>query len=104
MCWVAPGDINLTAYAVTKDRDALDEMVKISGVRSVPVISACSAAMAGFEPNRLEQMLTGIKSRDRKYNEVVTREFTCSAYTLKDITPLKRYGILMIKNAWRISN
>jgi len=52
-----------TEYDVTKDRAALDEMVKISGARSVPVISACNEVMVGFEPNRLEQMLSCIKQR-----------------------------------------
>ena len=50
-------------YDVTKDRAALDEIVKISGARSVPVIAACSEVMVGFEPNRLQQMLSCIKQR-----------------------------------------
>ncbi len=52
-----------TEYDVTKDRAALDEMVKISGARSVPVISACNEVMVGFERNRLEQILSCIKQR-----------------------------------------
>jgi len=52
-----------TDYDVTKDRAALDEMVKISGARSVPVISACSEVMVGFDRTRLEQMLSCIKQR-----------------------------------------
>jgi glutaredoxin 3 len=52
-----------TDYDVTKDRAALDEMVKISGARSVPVIVACNEVMVGFEKNRLEQMLSCIKQR-----------------------------------------
>jgi hypothetical protein len=48
---------------VTKDRAALDEMVKISGARSVPVITACNEVMVGFERNRLDQMLSCIKQR-----------------------------------------
>ena len=50
-------------FDVTKDRAALDEMVKISGARSVPVISACSEVMVGFDRTRLEQMLSCIKQR-----------------------------------------
>ena len=50
-----------TEYDVTKDRAALDEMVKISGARSVPVITACNEVMVGFERNRLEQMLSCMK-------------------------------------------
>ncbi len=52
-----------TEYDVTKDRAALDEMVKLSGARSVPVIAACNEVMVGFERNRLEQMLSCIKQR-----------------------------------------
>jgi glutaredoxin len=52
-----------TEYDVTKDRAALDEMVKISGARSVPVIAACNEVMIGFDRNRLEQMLSCIKQR-----------------------------------------
>ena len=48
---------------MTKDRAALDEMVKISGARSVPVISACNEVMVGFDRTRLEQMLSCIKQR-----------------------------------------
>jgi len=52
-----------TEYDVTKDRGALDEMVKISGARSVPVIAACNDVMVGFDRTRLEQMLSCIKQR-----------------------------------------
>ncbi len=48
---------------VTKDRAALDEMVKISGARSVPVIVACNEVMVGFDRTRLDQMLGCIKQR-----------------------------------------
>jgi glutaredoxin 3 len=52
-----------TELDVTKDRAALDEMVKISGARSVPVIAACNEVMVGFDRTRLEQMLSCIKQR-----------------------------------------
>jgi glutaredoxin 3 len=52
-----------TEYDVTKDRAALDEMVKVSGARSVPVITACNEVMVGFERGRLEQMLSCMKQR-----------------------------------------
>ncbi len=52
-----------TEYDVTRDRAALDEMVQISGARSVPVISACNEVMVGFDRTRLEQMLSCIKQR-----------------------------------------
>jgi len=50
--------IEYTAYDVSKDRDALKEMMGISGgARSVPVISVCNDVMVGFDRNRLEQSL-----------------------------------------------
>ncbi len=52
-----------TEYDVTRDRAALDEMVKISGARSVPVIAACNEVMVGFDRTRLEQMLSCVKQR-----------------------------------------
>jgi glutaredoxin len=52
-----------TEFDVTKDRAALDEMVRISGARSVPVITACNEVMIGFDRTRLEQMLSCIKQR-----------------------------------------
>jgi glutaredoxin len=52
-----------TEYDVTRDRAALDEMVKLSGARSVPVITACNEVMVGFDRTRLEQMLSCIKQR-----------------------------------------
>jgi len=52
-----------TEYDVTKDRAALDEMVKLSGARSVPVIAGCNDVMVGFDKTRLEQMLSCIKQR-----------------------------------------
>ena len=52
-----------TEYDVTKDRAALDEMVKLTKARSVPVISACGEVMVGFDRTRLEQMVSCIKQR-----------------------------------------
>ena len=52
-----------TEYDVARDRAALDEMVKLSGGRSVPVIAACNEVMVGFDRTRLEQMVSCIKQR-----------------------------------------
>jgi glutaredoxin 3 len=52
-----------TEFDVSKDRAALDEMLKMSGARSVPVISACNEVMVGFDRTKLEQMLSCIKQR-----------------------------------------
>ncbi len=54
--------IEFTAYDVSKDRDAVREMMKISdGARSVPVISVCNEVMVGFDKDRLEQALNCLK-------------------------------------------
>lgn len=55
--------IEYTDYDVTKDSEALEEMVKLSGARSVPVISACGEVMVGFDKNRLDQMLSCLEQR-----------------------------------------
>jgi len=52
-----------TEYDVSKDLAARDEMVKVSGARHVPVITACNEVMIGFDRTRLEQMLSCIKQR-----------------------------------------
>ncbi|MBW2019859.1 MAG: glutaredoxin family protein [Deltaproteobacteria bacterium] len=47
-----------TTYDVTKDKEALEEMKKISGgALRVPVISVCNEVMVGFDRERLEQAL-----------------------------------------------
>ena len=47
-----------TAYDVTKDKAALEEMRKISGgALRVPVISVCNEVMVGFDRDRVETAL-----------------------------------------------
>jgi glutaredoxin 3 len=54
--------VDFIAYDVTKDREALEQMRKISGgARSVPVIHVCNEVMIGFDSNRLEQALTCLR-------------------------------------------
>ena len=54
--------VDYVAYDVTKDKDALKEMMEISGgARSVPVISICNEVMVGFDSNRVEQALNCLK-------------------------------------------
>ena len=51
-------DVPYTAYDVTKDKTALEEMRKISGgARRVPVISVCNEVMVGFDRERVEMAL-----------------------------------------------
>ena len=50
--------VAFTAYDVTKDKEALEEMRKISGgALRVPVISVCNEVMVGFDRERLEMAL-----------------------------------------------
>ena len=54
--------VEFTDYDVTKNREALEEMRKITGgARSVPVIAVCNEVMIGFDPGRLEQALNCLK-------------------------------------------
>lgn len=55
--------VRYTEYDVTKDQAALDEMVKLSGAKSVPVIVACEQMMIGFNSTRLDQMLECAQTR-----------------------------------------
>lgn len=52
-----------TDYDVSSDPKALEEMVKISGARSVPVITACGEVTVGFDKSRIDQMLSCITHR-----------------------------------------
>jgi len=50
--------VEYDTYDVTKDREAVKEMLKISGgARSVPVISVCNEVIVGFDRDRVEQAL-----------------------------------------------
>ena len=52
-------------HDVLKDKEALAEMVRICGVRCVPVTVAYEQFVVGFDPSRLEQMINLIKNRSR---------------------------------------
>jgi glutaredoxin len=55
--------IHYTDYDVSKDPEALEEMIKLSGARSVPVISACGEVLVGFDKSRIDQMLSCVTQR-----------------------------------------
>ena len=52
-----------TEYDVSKNREAVKEMIAISKRRSVPVISVCDEVMVGFDRDRLGQMLSCLKNQ-----------------------------------------
>lgn len=49
--------VKYTEYNVAQDRKALQEMIKLSGGRSVPVITADDEVMIGFNQARLDEIL-----------------------------------------------
>ncbi len=49
--------VDFKEYNVAQDREALNEMVQLTGLRSVPVITCGRDVMVGFDPNRLDQMI-----------------------------------------------
>jgi glutaredoxin len=51
-------------FDVTRDREALNEMVEISGARSVPVIVALDEVIIGFDKGRLDPILGRIKEKE----------------------------------------
>ena len=48
---------------VMEDNEALDEMVKLTGARSVPVIVCGSDVLVGFSRSRLEQIIECAQSQ-----------------------------------------
>jgi len=48
---------------VTRDREAFNEMVKISGARSVPVIAALDEVIIGFDKGRVESIVGRLKEK-----------------------------------------
>lgn len=50
--------VTFEAFDVSKDKEALQEMKRISGgARSVPVISVCDEVLVGFDRKALEKAL-----------------------------------------------
>ena len=59
--FLAEKGIPFTAYDVTADKAALEEMKKVSGgALRVPVIALCNEVMVGFDRERLESAMTCI--------------------------------------------
>ena len=49
--------VQYTEYNVAQDKEALKEMIRISGGRSVPVISAGEEVLIGFDQARVDKIL-----------------------------------------------
>ncbi len=50
-------------HNVARDREALQEMVRLTGRRSVPVITCGKDVMVGFDPGRLDQLINCAKQQ-----------------------------------------
>jgi hypothetical protein len=55
--------VEFVEYDVSKDPEALDEMIRISGAHSVPVIVGCEDFIVGFDKRRVEEMINCMKNR-----------------------------------------
>lgn len=55
--YFAKRGIKYTEYNVAQDKEALQEMIKLSGGRSVPVIAAGDEVMIGFDQAKLDEIL-----------------------------------------------
>ncbi len=51
--------IKYAEYNVAQDREALQEMTKLSGGRSVPVITVDDEVLIGFNQDKLDKLLAG---------------------------------------------
>ncbi len=49
--------VKYTEYNVAQDKEALKEMIRISGGRSVPVIAAGDEVMIGFDQGKIDKLL-----------------------------------------------
>ena len=52
-------NISFEDIDVSVNREAADEMMKISGQMGVPVITVDDEVVVGFDKNRLEELLAG---------------------------------------------
>lgn len=57
--------IPYTEYDVSRDRQAADEMVNLTGQMGVPVIVVDGQAIVGFDRQRLEQLIVGVGGSNR---------------------------------------
>ena len=55
--------VEYVEFDISKDGNALDEMIRLSGARSVPVIVGCEDVVVGFDEHRLEAMINCMKNR-----------------------------------------
>lgn len=55
--------VDFKEYNVAQDSEALNEMVQLTGLRTVPVITCGHDVMVGFDTGRLDQMINCAKQQ-----------------------------------------
>jgi glutaredoxin 3 len=55
--YLSQRDVTYTEFNVAENKDALKEMVEITGRRSVPVIVCGNDVLVGYSPSRLDQLI-----------------------------------------------
>ncbi len=55
--------VDFKEYNVAQDSEALNEMVQLTGLRTVPVITCRNDVMVGFDTGRLDQMINCAKQQ-----------------------------------------
>jgi len=59
---LSQGNVEFEEFDVSKDGDALAEMLNLSGSRSVPVISGCGEVIVGFDKVKIQEIIECAKS------------------------------------------
>lgn len=59
--FLSQNNVEFVEYNVLEDRAALDEMLRLTRARCVPVVAAGEEVMMGFDPARLAQLVARIK-------------------------------------------
>ena len=55
--------VEFKEHNVAEDHEALQELVRLTGARSVPVIRCGNDVVVGFDPGRLEQIINCAKQQ-----------------------------------------
>ena len=59
--YLSNAGIEFKEVDVTKDASAVDELVKVSGVRSIPVTTCGTDVLVGYDPGRLDSIINCAK-------------------------------------------
>lgn len=75
--WFEERSYPYSEYDVSKDKEALDRMVELSGKRAVPVIAIGSTIVNGFDPEQFERAIEfeGLEESEDRYISDVDGEY-----------------------------